>query len=166
MSDSLWLYGLQLAELLGPWDSPGKDSRVGCQALLQGSFQSRDWTQVSHIAGRFFTIYATGKGMNHYWFKPLCFGIVWDRARTSQVTLVVKNLPSNAGEVRDTGSIPGLGRSPAQGHDNPLQYSCLENPMDTEAWRTRVHSVAKNWTWLKLCMHFACTHTLDRVIGN
>ena len=58
----------------------------------------------------------------------------------------VKNLPANAGDVRDSGSIPGSGRSPGGGHGNPLQYSCLENPMDREAWRDIVHGVAKNWT--------------------
>ena len=47
---------------------------------------------------------------------------------------MVKNLPANAGDIRDAGSIPGLGRSPGQGHGNPLQYSCLENPMDRGAW--------------------------------
>ena len=46
----------------------------------------------------------------------------------SQVALVVKNLPANAGDIRDAGSTPGLGRSPGEGHGNPLQYSCLENP--------------------------------------
>ena len=53
---------------------------------------------------------------------------------TSQVVLVVKNLPANAGDVRDMGSIPGSGRFPEGGHGNPLQYSCLENPMDREAY--------------------------------
>ncbi|CAN0404375.1 unnamed protein product [Rangifer tarandus platyrhynchus] len=48
---------------------------------------------------------------------------------------VIKNLPVNVGEARDVGSIPGLGRSPGGGHGNPLQYSCLENPMDRGAWR-------------------------------
>ena len=48
----------------------------------------------------------------------------------SQVALVVKNLPANAGDIRDAGSTPGLGRSPGEGHGNPLQYSCLENPTD------------------------------------
>ena len=47
----------------------------------------------------------------------------------SQVALMVKNLPANTGDIRDTGSILGLGRSPEGGHGNPLQYSCLENPM-------------------------------------
>ena len=50
----------------------------------------------------------------------------WERA--SQVALVVKNPPANAGDIRDEGSTPGLGRSPGGGHGNPLQYSCLENP--------------------------------------
>ena len=48
------------------------------------------------------------------------------------MVLVVENLPANAGDVRDLGLIPGLGRFPAGGHDNPLQYSCLENPLDRE----------------------------------
>ena len=50
--------------------------------------------------------------------------------RASQVALEVKNLPANAGDARDAGLIPGWGRSPGGGHGNPLQYSCLENPMD------------------------------------
>ena len=52
---------------------------------------------------------------------------------TSQVALAVKNLPANAGDVRDVGSIPELGRSPGGGNGYPLQYSCLENPMDRGA---------------------------------
>ena len=59
---------------------------------------------------------------------------------------MVKNLPANAGDVRDTGSIPGLGRSSGEGHGNLLQYSCLENPMDRGAWRATVHRVAKSRT--------------------
>ena len=60
--------------------------------------------------------------------------------------LVVKKPPANAGDVRDSGSIPGLGRSPGGGHGNPLQYSWLENPMDRGAWWATVHGVAKSWT--------------------
>ena len=52
----------------------------------------------------------------------------------SQVALVVKNPPANAGDIRDMGSIPGLGRSPGGGHANSLQYYCLESPMDRGAW--------------------------------
>ena len=58
---------------------------------------------------------------------------------TSQVALVVKNLPANAGDLRDVGSIPGKGRSSGGGNGNPLQYSCLENPMDRGAWWAIVH---------------------------
>ena len=57
------------------------------------------------------------------------------RLRASQLVLVVKNLPVSAGDIRDTGLIPGSGRSPGGGHGNPLQCSCLENPMDRGAWR-------------------------------
>ena len=64
-------------------------------------------------------------------------------AETSQVSLVIKNLPANAGDIRDVGSIPGSGRSPAGGHGNPLQYSCLENPMDRGSWWVIVHRVLK-----------------------
>ena len=67
----------------------------------------------------------------------------------SQVALVVKNPPANAGDIRDVGSIPGSGRSPGGGHDNALQYACLENPMDRRAWQATVHGVAKSWTQLK-----------------
>ena len=55
---------------------------------------------------------------------------------------MVSNLPANAGDVRDTGSIPRSGRSPGRGHSNPIQYSCLENPMDRGAWQATVHGVA------------------------
>ena len=68
--------------------------------------------------------------------------------RDSQVLLVVKNLPANAGDRRDKGSIPGSGRSPGGGHGNPLQYSCLENPKDKGAWWATVHKVAKSWIQL------------------
>ena len=60
--------------------------------------------------------------------------------------LAVKNPSANAGDIRVTGSIPGLGRSPGGGHGNPLQYSCLENPMDRGAWWVIVHRVAKSET--------------------
>ena len=66
----------------------------------------------------------------------------------SQGVLVVKNPPANAGDARDMGLIPGLGRSPGVGNGNPLQYSGLENPMDRGAWWATVHSIAKNWTQL------------------
>ena len=59
-----------------------------------------------------------------------------------QVMLVIKNPPVNAKHIR--GQIPGSGRSPGEGNGNPLQYSCLENPMDRGAWRAIVHLIAKS----------------------
>ena len=62
------------------------------------------------------------------------------------MALVVKNLPASAGDLRDKGLIPGLGRSPGEGHSSPLHYSCLEKPMDRGAWRAMVHRVTKSGT--------------------
>ena len=56
---------------------------------------------------------------------------------------MVKNLPANAGDMRDAGLIPGLGRSPGEGNSKPLQYSCLENPMDRGSWWATVHGIAR-----------------------
>ena len=67
-------------------------------------------------------------------------------SRAFQVVLVVKNLPVDARDVKDSGSIPGSGRSPGGGHGNSLQYSCLENPMDQGVWQAIVHGVAENLT--------------------
>ena len=63
--------------------------------------------------------------------------------------LAVKESACNAGATGEMGSIPGLGRCPGGGHGNPLQYSCLENPIDRGAWWAIVHRVTKSWTWLK-----------------
>ena len=62
---------------------------------------------------------------------------------------MVKNPPADAGDERDTGLIPGLGRSPGGRHGNPLQYSCLENLLDRGAWRAMVHGATQSWTLLK-----------------
>ena len=61
----------------------------------------------------------------------------------THVVLVRENSPASAGDLRDLGSIPGLGRSPGEGNGNTLQYSCLENPMDRGIWWAKVHGVAK-----------------------
>ena len=60
------------------------------------------------------------------------------------MALLVKYLPANAGDVRDTGSILGLGRSPGGGHRNPLQFFCLENPMDRGTWKAIVYGAAES----------------------
>ena len=72
---------------------------------------------------------------------------------------MVKSPPANAGDLRDSVLVPGPGRSPGEGQGNPLQYSCLENPMDRGAWRATVHKIAKSWTQLKrLSTHINFTH--------
>ena len=81
----------------------------------------------------------------------------------SQGALVVKNPYANAGDIRDMGLIPGLGRPLGGGSGNPLQYSCLENPMDRGAWRTTVYGVAKSQTQLKQLMH-AHAHYFGSII--
>ena len=89
----------------------------------RGFSHSRDQTQVCCIAGSFFTIWATrGFPGGSSGKDPTC---QW-------------------GDVRDMGSVPGLGRSPGGGHGNPLQYSCLENPMDRGVWQAAAHSVTKS----------------------
>ena len=76
------------------------------------------------------------------------------------MALVVLNLPAKAGDTKNMDSIPGPGRSPGGGHDNPLQYFCLENPLDRGAWWATVHRVAKSWTQLKPLS--ACVHARAR----
>ena len=77
-------------------------------------------------------------------------GETWLLPGTSQVVLLVKNVPADARGLRDLGSIPGLGKSPGQGNGSPLQYSCLDNAMDRGAWWAIVYRVAKSQTQLKL----------------
>ena len=72
-----------------------------------------------------------------------------DMGGASQMALVVKNPPANAGDIRDMSLIPGSGRSPGGGHGNPLQYSFLGNSMDRGAWWPAVHRAAESWTRLK-----------------
>ena len=87
--------------------------------------------------------------------------VMYTANRAPQVAPVVKNLPANAGDIRDMGSIPASGRSPGGGHGNPLQYSCLENPMDRGGWWAIVHRFGENQTRLEqLSMH---AYTNNRV---
>ena len=114
---------------------------VGVAMLFsRGSSRPRNWSHVSYISciGRHVLCH------KHHLGAPFT-----DVHSLSQVALVVKNPPTNAGDIRDEGSIPGSGRSPGEGNGNPLQYSCLENPMDREAWWATVHGVAKSQTQLK-----------------
>ena len=76
---------------------------------------------------------------------PLAFPLT-HHFRASQVALVVKHPPANAGDVREAGSIPGLGRFPGEGNGDLLQYSCLENSMDRGAWQATDHGATKSQT--------------------
>ena len=78
--------------------------------------------------------------LRYGWIKQIC--PKW----ASQVLLVMKNPSANTGDIRDTSFIPGSRRSPGEVHGNPLQNSCLENPMDRGAWWATVHGVTKSRT--------------------
>ena len=78
---------------------------------------------------------------------------------------VVKNLPASAGDAGDTGSVPGTGKTPGGGNDNPFQYSCLGNPMDRGAWWATVHTVAKSQTQLRTARSIPGVALLDHMIG-
>ena len=87
---------------------------------------------------------SNSQSLNSYWINEW-----WTSLWASQVVLVVKNLPANAGDVRDTSSIPESGRSPGEGNGNPPQCSCLENPRDGGAWCAAAYGVAQSRTRLK-----------------
>ena len=82
---------------------------------------------------------------------------------SSQVTLLVKNQPANAGDIRDVGWIPGSGRSPGGGNGNPLQYSCLENSKDRGTWWATGHGIAKSRTQLSTRTSLPSAMTVDSV---
>ena len=71
----------------------------------------------------------------------------------SQVALMVKNTPANAGDIRDVGLIPRWGKAPGEGIDNPLQYFYLGNPVDRRAWQAAVHGVAVRHDRARVCTH-------------
>ena len=105
-----------------------------CELIFCGNFTS--WVSQCILVSLWSTFTLT-----HRYMAP----------RASHVALVVKNLPANTGDVRDSGSISGSGRSPGGRHCNPLQYSCLENPVDRGIWQARVQN---SQTRLKqLCTH-------------
>ena len=106
------------------------------------------------MAGRFFITEPPGKPNKQ---TTVLLKYLYTFYWATQAALVVKkNLPANAGNVRDPGSIPGLGRPPGGGHGNPLQFSCLENPMDRGVWWATGHRITKSWTGLKQFSMYAC----------
>ena len=126
VSDSSWPHGLQPTRLLRPWDFPGKSTGVGCRCLLL--IPSLPFPFELVLVFMFPPPRCELRSLSYLGFPG---------------APVVKNLPANAGDVRDTGLIPGSGRSPRGGHGNPLQYSCLWNPMNRGAWQATVHRVSE-----------------------
>ena len=93
-----------------------------------GIYGIRKFEQIPQLTNYSFVDHSTVKEMLVPWKES------YDKPMTkTEVALVIKNLPANAGDLKDMGSIPGSGRSLGGGHSNPLQYSCLENPMDRGA---------------------------------
>ena len=86
--------------------------------------------------------------VRHDWATELNWTELNAMASGSPGGSVVKNLPASTGDTRDVGSIAGSGRSPGEGHGNPLQNSCLENPLDRGDWQATVHGLAKSQAWL------------------
>ena len=115
--------------------------------------QLRDYLMISHVISAF-----SGRCSVHDQAREDC--MIGHVILCTQ-ELVVKNSPVNEGDIRDLGSIPGLGRSPGGGHGNQLQYSCLENAMDRGAWQDPVHWVSESWIQLKrLSTPHACTQEI------
>ena len=114
MSDSLPAHALWPARLLCVWNFPGKNTGVGCRFLLQGTFPTQGLNPALLPLDFFLLTEPPVKPKNFY-------------------GTMVKNLPANADDLRDAGSIPGSGRGPGVRNDSPLQYSCLENSMNRGA---------------------------------
>ena len=132
---------------------------MSCQALLQGIFPTQGsnlhLVRLLHWQVDSLPLAPPGKPVNSDSLPDFQkhFGTEQDVLGASQVVLVVKNPPANAGDTRDEGLIPRSGRSFGEGNGNPLQYSYLENRMDRGAWRVTLQGVAKSQTQLSTCLH-------------
>ena len=125
-----------------------------CWILTQGAGESQTQTVRTCTHSSTWTrllLWTACHKLNY--FGSIYLGFKKDQLHASifafQVVLVVKKLSANAGDIRNTGSIPGWGRSPRKGNGSPLQYSCLENPVDRRARWATVHGVAKSQTGLE-----------------
>ena len=130
--ESLQPHGLQPSRLLCPWNSPGKNTGVGCHFLLQRIFLTQGWNP----------------GLLH--LRQILYHLNQQGSPSSLLMLMVSssNGKQSAFNEGDWGLIPGSERLPIEGNGNPLQYSCLENSMDRGACRATIHGVTKSWTWL------------------
>ena len=144
VSNPQWSHGLQPSRLLHPWDFPGKSTGV---SSLVRFYMGYSFVNLAEPGG----LPSMGSHrVGHDW-SDLAASAVPSVKRSSQVALVVKSLPAKAGDIRDTSSIPGSGRSPGEGYGNPLYCPCLENPMDRIAWQATVHGAAKSgYDWSDL----------------
>ena len=145
-------------QLYSPWNSPGQNTRVGSLSLLQGIFPTQG-LNLGLLHCRQFLYHRSYKGSPKIleWVAyPFCSGSSWHRNQTGSPELQADSLPTDllfmylgfpggaSGKEpvcqyrRHRGLIPELGRSPGGGHGNPLQYSCLENPMERGAWQATV----------------------------
>ena len=124
VSDFLWPLGSYPARLLCPWDSSGKNTGVGCHSLPHGIFLTQGLNRsLLHCRQTLYWLSHQGSLSCRY----LSLKLAVPSAGGSEVKV-------SACSVGDLGSAPGLGRSPGEGNGNPLQYSCLENPMEEGAW--------------------------------
>ena len=146
------------------WNISGRRSLVGCSPWVAKSqaqlsdfpftfhFHALEKAMATHSSVLAWRIPGTGEPAGlPSWGRTQSDSteLTWQQQHASQVAIVVKNLSASAGDVRDTGSVSGLGRSPGGEHGNPFQYSCLKNPMGRGAWQATAHSFAKSWTQLK-----------------
>ena len=164
MSDSLRPHGLKPIRLLSPWKFPGKSTGVGSYFLLLGIFPTQGLNlgllhcrqTLYHLRDQGSHYKQAGVGGAYYQLK---YSVIYYHCPedcisvpcllTSQIMLVVKHQAASAGVRRNVGRIPESGSSPGGEHSNPLQYPCLENPMNRGVWWATVHRVAKNQTRLK-----------------
>ena len=157
MSDSVRSRRWQPTRLPRPWDSPGKNIGLGCHFLLQ-CMKAKSESEVTQscptlsdpmdcsLPGS--SIHGIFQARVLEWGAIAFYIYITIEMISSQVVLVVTNPPANAGDISNTGSIPGSRRFPGEGQGYPLQYSCLEHPTDRGAWWTTVHGVAKSRTRL------------------
>jgi len=134
-------YGLLPTRLLCPWGSSGKNTGVGGRALLQGIFLTQELNPCLLPLPFSFILNVVPFSLTWHWSTENLGLPRW---------LSGKEPAANAG---DAGSVPEWRRSPGGGHDDPLQYSCLDNPRDRGAWRATVHGVAKSQTRLNAHTH-------------
>ena len=149
MSDSVWLHRRQPTRLPRPWDSPGKNTGVGCHFLFQ-CMKVKSESEGSINLGLTACSLSNPILEEHMGWRTLLLQHLFKILHSNEHEWLPSssNGKESACNAGDQGSTPGLGSSSGERNGNPLQYSCLENSMDREAWQATVHGVAKSWTRL------------------